>query len=525
MIRAASFAALALLASLVAACGGGTASGEADPASAVPADAPFYLEVVVRPEGDLREDALDAAGKVLRTDDPSGKISALLDKALKEDGDAKFDYKKDIEPWLGERAGGWASAPGEGEVEGEDFEGAVIIAITDQDAAQAAVDKARKENGDKMTDRSYAGTDYQVDQEGAAVGTTEEFLIAGPEAQFKRTLDTLKDGKPLAESDRYRDGTDSLADDRLGHFYVDFKQLLKLGSQSEPNGAEQLRQFEQLVPLEKVGPVMGSFAANGDRLALDVTVGVEGSKSLGALGNLATGASTPLLKELPGDTWGAFGAPKYGESLRLTFDQLAGAFGGAALETQLRQQYGIDLDDDVLSWIGDVAFFIRGNSMATLDGGAVIQVTDEAKAATGFGKLVGLLQSEGNLDAKPINVDGAEAAFAVQDGTTPKPIVLARGSGKVIIAYGAEAAADALAPSDKLGDAEVYGQAKDALEGDVEPGLLVSMPAVIALVDSIGDTDASWDEAKPYLEAYDVIALGAGASKERAKVRIAAGLK
>jgi hypothetical protein len=521
MFRAASLAALALLASLVAACGGGAASGEGDPASAVPADAPFYAEVVVRPEGELRDDALDAAGKVLRTDDPSGKISELLDKALKEDGESKLDYEKDIKPWLGERAGGWATGTGEG----ADFAGAVIVGITDQEAAQAAVDKARKENGDKMTDRSYAGTEYQVDEGGDAVGTTEDFLIAGPEAQFKRTLDTLKDGKPLADSDRYRDGTDSLADDRLGHFYVDFKQLLKFGFQGEPNGAEQLRQFEQLVPLEKVGPVMGSFAANGDRLALDVTVGVEGSKSLGALGNLATGASTPLLKELPGDTWGAFGAPKYGESLRLTFDQLAGAFGGAALENQLRQQYGIDLDDDVLSWIGDVAFFIRGDSLETLDGGAVIEVTDEAKAATGFGKLVGLLQSEANLDAKPIKIDGADAAFAVQDGTTPKPIVLARGNGKVIIAYGNDAAAAALAPSDKLGDAEIYQQAKDALDDDVEPGLLVSMPAVIALVDAIGEADVEWDKAKPYLEAYDVIALGAGASKERAKVRIAAGLK
>jgi hypothetical protein len=521
MFRAASLAALALLASLVAACGGGAASGEADPASAVPADAPFYVEAVVRPEGDLRDDALDAAGKVLRTDDPSAKISELIDKALKEDGDTKLDYEKDIKPWLGDRAGAWIAA---GDT-GKDPVGAAIIAITDQDAALAAVDKARKANGDRMTDRSYEGTDYQVDKGGDAVGATEDFLIAGPEAQFKRTLDTLKDGKPLADSDRYRDGTDSLSDDRLGHFYVDFKELLKLGFQSEPNGAEQLRQFEQLVPLEKVGPVMGSFAANGDRLALDVTVGVEGSKSLGALGNLATGASTPLLKELPGDTWGAFGAPQYGKSLRLTFDQLAGAFGGAALENQLRKQYGIDLDDDVLSWIGDVAFFIRGNSMATLDGGAVIQVTDEAKAATGFAKLVGLLQSQAGLGAKPIKIAGADAAFAVQDGTTPKPIVLARGSGKVVIAYGNAAAAEALAPSDKLGDAEIYSQAQDALEDDVEPGLLVSMPAVIALVDSIGEADADWDKAKPYLDAYDVIALGAGASKERAKVRIAAGLR
>ena len=156
MFRAASLAALAVLAALVAACGGGAASGEADPASAVPADAPFYLEAVVRPEGDLREDALDAAGKVLRTDDPSGKISELLDKALKEDGDTKLDYEKDIEPWLGERAGVLGQRTGQGE-RGRGPEGAVIIAITDQDAAQAAVDKARKSNGDRMTNRSYAG--------------------------------------------------------------------------------------------------------------------------------------------------------------------------------------------------------------------------------------------------------------------------------------------------------------------------------------------------------------------------------
>jgi hypothetical protein len=520
MLRAASLAALALLAALVAACGGGAASGEADPASAVPADAPFYAEVVVRPEGDLRDDALDAAGKVLRTDDPSGRISELLDKALKEDPAIKLDYEKDIKPWLGERAGGWVVVSGDG----EDSEAVAIVAITDQDAAQAAFDKSQKSFG-RLTKRSYQDTDYQLDKDGRAIAVTEDFLITGDEAQFKRTLDTLKGGKALADSDRYKDGTGNLADDRLGHFYVDFKQLVEIGFQGEPNGAEQLRQFEQLVPFEKLGPLMGSFAANGDRLALDVTVDVSGAKGLGALGNLATGASTPLLKELPGDTWGAFGAPKYGESLRTSLDQVAGVFGGAALESQLRQRYGIDLNDDVLSWIGDVAFFIRGNSVTELDGGAVIQVTDEAKAATGFSKLVGLLQSEASLDAKPIKIEGADAAFAVQDRTMPKPIVFARGSGKVVIAYGNDAAAAALAPSTKLGDAEIYGQAKDALEDDVDPGLLVSMPAVLSLVRSIGDTDADWEEAKPYLEAYDVIALGAGASGGRAKVRIAAGLK
>ena len=51
------------------------------------------------------------------------------------------------------------------------------------------------------------------------------------------------------------------------------------------------------------------------------------------------------------------------------------------------------------------------------------------------------------------------------------------------------------------------------------------MPAVLSLVDSIGEADPEFEKAKPYLEAYDVIALGAGTSGERAKVRVAAGLK
>ena len=43
------------------------------PAKAVPAGAALYFEGVVRPEGDQRDDVLDAAGKVLHTDDPEAK--------------------------------------------------------------------------------------------------------------------------------------------------------------------------------------------------------------------------------------------------------------------------------------------------------------------------------------------------------------------------------------------------------------------------------------------------------------------
>ena len=79
MFRAASLAALSLLVALVVGCGGGAASGDADPASAVPANALLYAEVAIQPEGDLREDALDAVGEVLNTEDPEGKLREYLD--------------------------------------------------------------------------------------------------------------------------------------------------------------------------------------------------------------------------------------------------------------------------------------------------------------------------------------------------------------------------------------------------------------------------------------------------------------
>ena len=104
-IRAAALAA----ALLFAGCGGGGSSGEGDPATAVPADALFYAEAVVRPEGSQRDDALDAAGKVLRTDDPEARIRELLRDALDVDD---FDYESELQPWLGERAGLWGEPDG-----------------------------------------------------------------------------------------------------------------------------------------------------------------------------------------------------------------------------------------------------------------------------------------------------------------------------------------------------------------------------------------------------------------------------
>jgi hypothetical protein len=75
-----------------------------------------------------------------------------------------------------------------------------------------------------------------------------------------------------------------------------------------------------------------------------------------------------------------------------------------------------------------------------------------------------------------------------------------------------------------LADSDTYGAAKSVL-GDVEPGFLLSMPAVLELVRSSGEADADFEKAEPYLEAFGVLAGGSSRDGDTARSRTAAELK
>lgn len=168
---------------------------------------------------------------------------------------------------------------------------------------------------------------------------------------------------------------------------------------------------------------------------------------------------------------------------------------------------------------------MRGISVDTVDGGVVLEVTDEERAAAAFGKLVGILRSRGGVDARPTRVAGADVAFQARRPGAPKPIVMARGSERVVIAYGAAAASEAFALVGTLADGDVYGEAGELLGDGFEPSFLLAMPAVVALAQSASAGDPDWEEARPYLEAFSVLAAGARVEDDRARGRFVAGLK
>jgi hypothetical protein len=155
----------------------------------------------------------------------------------------------------------------------------------------------------------------------------------------------------------------------------------------------------------------------------------------------------------------------------------------------------------------------------------VIEARNPGNMKSAFGKLVGLLQSQGGQQVSPVKVKGAAQAFEAGGTDLGKPVVLARSDDRVVAAVGEAAASAALAPTEKLADSELFGQAKDILDDDMEPAFLLSMPKLLAAVESMGETDADYEKAKPYLEAFSVIASGGTFEEDEVSSRFAAGLK
>jgi hypothetical protein len=520
MLRAAALSlTCAALALTAAACGETASGGDADPASLVPANAPMYFEAAVQPTGDRREDALAAAGKVLRTDDPSGKLRGLINDALAEEGDG-LTWEKDFAPWLGEDAGIWVS-----DLAAEEPSFAAVVATKDSEAAAAAIAKF-KQTGDATTwtKRSHGGVDYEINEDGSAVGIVDDFAVVATEPAFKQTVDLSDGGDSLADADRYKDAVGDVDEESLGHYYMDTKAIVDLAMAEDPEAAAQFEQFKAYLPFDKLGPITGSFQADGEGMTLDTVLTGVPEGPFRELAKLYTGGETELLGELPADAWGAFAMPRLGESAKTLFDSFAGALGGAAIAGQVQQATGLNLEQDVFSWIGDVGVFVRGQSEADVDGALVIQSTDDAKAEAAFGKLIGLIGQQAGTQPEPVKLDGAEQAFTLE-AEAPQPVVVARGEGRVVVAFGEAAATAALSPDAKLGDSELLGQVEDVLGDDFQPSLLLDLPSVVKLVDATGAADAEFEEARPYLEAFGTIAAGGKADGDRIESRYAVTLK
>jgi hypothetical protein len=509
--RARTLAALVATAAAIPVAGCGDASSgaggnaTADPAAFLPASAPVYVEAQVRPGGDLKANLDAVAGKILHTSDPGAKIVGLIDKELQRDGDS---YAKDIEPWLGQRAG--LAVTGTGGGRGK-LDAAAAIASRDDDAAKAFVSSRKG-----AVEREYRGVTYRFSaSDDLAAAVVDHAVVLGTERGFKSAIDA-RSGATLDDGADFKKARDVVGTDGLGFFYADPARLFDLAAGAAPGAggqasAQQLGAAKALLS----GSGLRSVAARLDvaKDAIRIDGAVIGLKR-GAAGT-GKGDGPGAAASVPAGSWLSLGVGDVGSTVMTALKSFggSGATGGIDPQTllqQLKSGLGIDVQKDLLSWMGDAAVFVRGTTRADLGGALVVHSKDPAASRASIGTLRRLLAAL-NARVRPLHGAGGAGAsgFSVAAGRADGLQVAAKGD-LFVVAYGKGALRAALAGGATLGDSAPYKTAAGLLNG-AKPSLFLDTPKVVELVGAMAGNDPHFAKAKPTLEAFGPAAAGAKA--------------
>jgi hypothetical protein len=480
----------------LAAAGCGNSDEAASGASElVPGGALVYAEADLKPEGDQKRAIDSILAKFPGGGQAGDKLKELVEKGLRE-SNPSLSFKKDIEPWLGDEAAFFVSQFG---LSGGQGALGLLVATDDEDAA---LDTLKKTATGEVTQKSYRDVDYLMDesQDLNAAAAFDGFLVIGTEAGVKAAIDASKDGSKLSDDDRYKDALDKAADDRLGLLYLNMPELKK---QAEQSGAGALPDsFKRLFN----EPAVSTVDVDDDGVVIESTVTDELGRAFGFLG-----PGSDLVSELPADSWAAFAQRDLGKLLDLFADSFGAAAGGRdAIEQQFKAATGLDLQKDVLDWMGDFGIFVRGRTVSELNGALIVETTDEAASARFIEALERLAknQADPGEGVGPLTAPGGGKGFTLSSPDVPKPIHVLQRNGRVVFAYGDAAARDGVEAADKLGDSPDFSAARDSL-GDYEVSFYVLVKPILDLVDSTASgSDPNWQEAKPYLEPLSALVAG-----------------
>ena len=490
-----TLAVLVLPVSFGAGCGnaGEAASGATE---LVPAGSVVYGEANLRPEGDQKQAIDSILSKFPGGGQAGDKLKDLIEQGLRK-SDAPISFKKDIEPWLGDEAAFFATGVGQnGRLEAS----AGLIATDDEAKARDALEKSAD---GKTKKNDYKGVEYLTDDSGKAGAVFDGFLVLGSEAGVKAAIDASKDGPTLSHDDAFKKATEHAASDRLGLFYLNSPEFLKAAREGGTAVPQALGKFFK-------EPIVATADADDDGVIVEANVPASLAQSFAFFGE-----GSDVLGDLPADSWLALGQKDLGKLIGFYEDSFAAVAGGRdAVEGQFKSATGLDLQKDVLSWMGDYAIFVRGTSLSSLDGALVIQTSDEAKSARFLDTIARLARTQSDSRTQ---IKRRPGGYTVAIQGVPKPINAFVEGGKLVIAYGDPAAKEAVNPANRLGDSQDFKSVKDSL-GDYSVSFFVLVKPILDLVDSTSaKDDADWQDAKRYLEPLNALVAGTSGSGDDLK--------
>jgi hypothetical protein len=508
VIRRAAIALGAVAALLLAGCGSGGGGGGDQLASLAPANTPFYVESVVRPEGAQRDAIESLASRVGGIDDPGAAIVQMVDTQLSNAG-ANVTYEADIAPWLGERAAIFYQSLGSN----PSF--ALIVETTDSGGAQDFLKKLAESFPEAFQPSTYNGVDYyRVSGEGrdGALGVVNDFLVGGTLGAFKAAVDASK-GDSLADSSSFENSTSTLPDDNLELGYADGQAV------SDQVARERLDPIQATILRSALatfanGPVTFAVSATSDTASLDLSI-----PSSVAL------AGGDLVGQAPADSWFAVGVQGVGGILNKALDA-ANALHLSSASDRIQRTTGVNLKD-AASWMHNGYASVAGTSEKTIHIGAVVGSTDPNASSKAIAAAKKKVQADADAKLSPPRVQGADAGFSAEAPESPQAIDVAQVGDQVVAALGpGQPGDDELHPQHALADDATFQSGVDALGSDFSPLAFVSLPEFFVVAEKGGSaSDPGFVAAKPYLQKLDYLMAGTSGGGGRTTVRFVVGVK
>ncbi len=504
----------------IAGCGGGgdsssDAAGFAAPGSLV------FVEADLRPTGETKADVDEIASTVAGADGLGELIVSELESSASEDGEP-VDFAKEVEPWLGERAG---VAFQELDEDGDPSDPVIAVETTDAAATQEFIDNQAAQSKDPFEDGSYEGIDFKVggvDENG--VGVIDDFLVvAEGEKGFKAAVDAVQ-GDSLADEAGFVDAISAASDGSLADVYVDVGGLLEASDDEIDPQAREILQNAGIDPSEATA--VASILPGADQIQVDISSDPGGEEP-------PSGDASELIGSLPADSFAAVGATEFGDQLAEAIDELdkTGIPDEGVPPNQLKSTLkaaGIDLDKIAAS-LDDAAVFARGSTESSL-AGAMVLTSDSGEAAKAVANLGVLVRNTGTPGVTAVNSNGVSGFSVRSDELGDKSLVVVSKSDRVVIGY---SLAPALAGLDTesgetLSDGASYKAAVSAL-GGTPISAFVDGPGALRLAESMispsDDDFEDFQEAKPYLKHVEYVAMGTGSDDDLATAKLIVGLE
>lgn len=502
---------------LVAGCGGGSGGGSGAPASMVPQNVPFYLEANLAPGVKTSEELDELADTVLGINDVSSFIGEKVEDEVTLSKGETFDYESEIEPWIGEKGGLYLQ-----EYDGGEFHDAgIVLETTNVGEAEEIFETRNEESPEPSEEGEFKGHRYWTTNDGeGALGFIGDFLAYGEtRADFEEMVTTSEGDESLGESEKFKSAMEAAPDEGVGALYVDIGGLIEEARSSFDAETEAGLSLLGIEPREATA--VATLVPHSEQVELDFTTNVTRAAESG-------GDAAAQLEALPATAVLGFAEPEFGkafgEGLHEFSEQgVPGQFEPGEFESVF-EQLGINFESLGES-LGAISGFVEGSTARNLRGAVMVETSGEGEAKDLVTKIGLVLRASGNAGVTAIK--GELAGFSVRSPDLEQPVIIGASGSKIVIAYGAKAAAQALRKQTKtLGTTADFEAAKAAL-GSSPINVFVDGGPALKLVDAMIPIDEreGFDEAKPYLRKIAYAALGSEAKDGVTSTKLIIGVQ